>query len=117
MTPAGRLTENGLFEKTALGFKTGANARELVAIYERIRNGIWAFSGMFNLTDAWVESDGRRKVFKFRLETVQEVAAFASDRPVALDHTRVIPSLVKLEVWKRDGGCCVLCGERDNLSL
>lgn len=115
MTPAGRLTQNGLFEKAALGFKAGANERELVAVYEKIRNGIWAFNGMFNLADAWVESDGRRKVFKFRLETVQEVAALESDRPVALDHTRVIPSLIKLEVWKRDGGCCVLCGERDNL--
>lgn len=32
-----------------------------------------------------------------------------------LDHTRFIPSSVKLEVWKRDRGECVICGERDNL--
>ena len=29
--------------------------------------------------------------------------------------TRVIPSHVKAEVWKRDRGQCVLWGQRDNL--
>lgn len=32
-----------------------------------------------------------------------------------LEHTRLIPSTVKLEVWKRDGGRCVKCGKSDNL--
>lgn len=32
-----------------------------------------------------------------------------------LDHTRVIPSAVKLEVWKRDGGKCTICQSHDNL--
>lgn len=27
----------------------------------------------------------------------------------------MIPSHVKLEVWKRDGGKCVTCGSSDNL--
>jgi 5-methylcytosine-specific restriction endonuclease McrA len=30
-------------------------------------------------------------------------------------HTRLIPSEVKKEVWKRDGGRCVICGEMKNL--
>jgi hypothetical protein len=67
------------------------------------------------LTDAWVEPDGKRKVFKFRLEIATEAVDLELNRSGALDHTRVIPSIVKLEVWKRDRGCCVLCGEKDNL--
>jgi hypothetical protein len=114
-TPVGRLTQNGLFEQAALKFKTGTSEPESVAVYEKIRDGIWAFNGRFNLTDAWVESDSHRNVFKFRLELIPEVTAVDLDAPVELDHTRVIPSAVKLEVWKRDRGCCVLCGEKDNL--
>jgi hypothetical protein len=114
-TPNGTLTQNGLFEQAALRFKSGVGAPESIAVYEKIRDGIWAFNGMFNLTDAWVESDGKREVFKFRLEIALDVNDLEIDRPAALDHTRVIPSVVKLEVWKRDGGCCVLCGEKDNL--
>jgi hypothetical protein len=114
-TPAGALTQNGLFEQATLKFKRGETPPESVAVYEKIRNGIWAFNGMFRLTDTWIESDSLRKVFKFRLEIMPLVSALESDRRVALDHTRVIPSVVKLEVWKRDRGCCVLCGETDNL--
>jgi hypothetical protein len=114
-TPAGTLTQNGLFEQGALRFKAGASGPESVAVYEKIRDGIWAFNGMFNLTDAWVESDGSRKVFKFRLEIALEAKSLQSHRPATLDHSRVIPSAIKLEVWTRDRGCCVLCGEKDNL--
>jgi 5-methylcytosine-specific restriction endonuclease McrA len=34
------------------------------------------------------------------------------DKPV---RRRVIPTAVKLEVWKRDGGKCVACGATDEL--
>jgi 5-methylcytosine-specific restriction endonuclease McrA len=30
-------------------------------------------------------------------------------------HNRLIPSAVKLEVWTRDKGQCVLCGSKKNL--
>jgi 5-methylcytosine-specific restriction endonuclease McrA len=30
-------------------------------------------------------------------------------------HERLIPSAVKLEVWQRDKGQCVLCGSKENL--
>ncbi len=30
-------------------------------------------------------------------------------------HTRLIPSKIKKEVWKRDQGKCVICGESKNL--
>jgi len=78
-TPAGALTQNGLFEQAALRFRRGASEPESVAVYEKIRDGIWAFNGMFKLTDAWVESDSRRKVFKFRLEIILEGPAFELD--------------------------------------
>ena len=32
-----------------------------------------------------------------------------------LEHNRLIPSEVKREVWKRDQGKCVLCGDTKNL--
>lgn len=111
---SGLLTQNGLFEKAAIGFKKGKTVAELVAVYEKIRDGIWAFNGIFKLTDAWIERDEHRNVFKFRLELAYETLS-ARQEFADLDHTRVIPSAVKLEVWKRDGGCCVLCKEKDNL--
>jgi 5-methylcytosine-specific restriction endonuclease McrA len=32
-----------------------------------------------------------------------------------LPHARIIPTHVKVEVWKRDGGKCVKCGSTTNL--
>jgi len=32
-----------------------------------------------------------------------------------LPHTRIIPTHVKVEVWKRDGGKCVKCESTTNL--
>ena len=34
---------------------------------------------------------------------------------VTIEHGRLIPASVKLEVWKRDKGQCVLCSSVDNL--
>ena len=34
---------------------------------------------------------------------------------IDLEHNRLIPTSVKLEVWKRDKGQCVKCGSKDNL--
>jgi len=111
----GKLTQNGLFEKAALQAKKGESAPELVAVYEKIHAGIWAFNGFFLLTDAWTASDGRRFVFKFRLELTESEGSPLSRAPSDLLHNRVIPSAVKLEVWQRDKGQCVLCGSKNNL--
>jgi N-acetylneuraminic acid mutarotase len=35
--------------------------------------------------------------------------------PVSATHTRLIPSEIKKEVWKQDGGRCVICGKTKNL--
>jgi hypothetical protein len=58
--------------------------------------------------------DGRRHVVKFKLQLLEELPSDAStDREI--EHTRFIPSSVKLEVWKRDNGRCVICGDTKNL--
>ena len=54
-------------------------------------------------------------MFKFKLELVDDPDAELRDVPQDLEHNRVIPSEVKLAVWKRDDGRCVTCGSRDNL--
>jgi hypothetical protein len=88
-----------------------------VRVYEKIRAGIWADNGLFELVDSWVENDGRRNVFKFKLSAIEEEPD-AAERTQISDHLpkrRLIPTPVKLEVWKRDGGKCVRCGATDEL--
>lgn len=114
-TPSGRLTQNGMFESAALSSKAGKSRQEVVAVYEKIKDGIWAFNGLFLLTDAWQESDGKRLVFKFRLELDESRLNLEPISETELEQTRVIPSTVKFEVWKRDKGKCVLCGSTENL--
>ena len=113
--PGGKPTQNGLFENAALLAKKGESTAELVAVYEKIHAGIWAFNGFFLLTDSWTDSDGRRLVFKFRLELADSESSSLPQNESELVHNRVIPSVVKLEVWQRDKGQCVLCGSKNNL--
>jgi hypothetical protein len=114
-TATGKLTQNGKFESAALDFKNQLRDPELVRVYEKVKDGIWTFNGNFRLTDAWVENK-KRAVFKFRLELADvESPVFPETDVLEIDHTRVIPSEVKQEVWKRDKGKCVLCSRTDNL--
>lgn len=113
--PGGRLTQNGLFLDAVRRYKLGRAEAERVRVFEKIRDGIWAYNGLFRLVDAWQETSGRRQVFKFKLEIVDHFAAPGADSAAIIDHDRVIPSAVKLEVWKRDKGCCVRCGNKENL--
>jgi 5-methylcytosine-specific restriction endonuclease McrA len=62
----------------------------------------------------WQESSGGRRVFKFRLEMAGS-GGLPRMEVASLDRNRVIPTHVKLEVWKRDRGKCVICGSKDNL--
>lgn len=84
-------------------------------VYEKIRDGIWSYNGMFQLIDSWIENDGRRNVFKFKLMLTADSSILGATANDNLESTRIIPSSVKLEVWKRDGGRCVHCGATDNL--
>jgi hypothetical protein len=108
-------TQNGLFFKAATRAARGEESPELVKVYEKIRNGVWAFDGVFELRDAWQETVGKRRVFKFKLSLLEEASAIEPKAEPDLPHNRLIPTSVKLEVWKRDKGRCVLCGNRENL--
>jgi 5-methylcytosine-specific restriction endonuclease McrA len=112
--PSGSLTQNGLFYQTARRYRKGKFSPELVKVYEKIRSGIWVYNGLFKLVDAWQETINAKKVCKFRLELVDDIKQISRTK-IPIDHNRLIPTSVKLSVWKRDKGCCVICGSKDNL--
>lgn len=84
-----------------MDFKSGLREKpELIKVYEKISRGIWSYKGFFELIDANIVSDGKRKVFKFSLKPVEKKSF---GRVVELPHNRLIPTPVKVEVWQRDG--------------
>ncbi len=114
-TPNGALTQNGKFHKAAEDYKAGKRPPEKVRVYEKVKAGIWSYNGLFFLVDSWRERRNGRMVFRFKL-----VPAGSPDErtatPGALgERRRAIPTHVKVEVWRRDGGKCVICGARDEL--
>lgn len=116
--PSGNLSENGKFHNAAQNHKAGLKHPDIVRVYEKIKKGIWSDNGYFHLVDSWQESDGSRMVFKFKLIAVEGV--FSDDAPIDEHNTetkrsRIIPTHIKLEVWKRDGGKCIECGATDEL--
>jgi len=72
--PSGKPRENGKFFDSAVSYKTGAGTARPVRVYEKIKTGIWAYNGLFHLTDAWIEASNRRQVLKFKLVAVEEDA-------------------------------------------
>jgi len=112
--PSGTLTQNGLFHQAATNYKKGIKEAELIKVYEKIYSGIWVYNGIFRLIDAWQEESNNRKVFKFRLESSDKLVDTNIDREL-VDHNRLIPKEVKLEVWRRDKGRCVICESKNNL--
>jgi hypothetical protein len=111
----GGLTMNGKFYEAALAHKHFRAPVELVKVFEKIRSGVWVYNGTFRLVDAWQEPGGSRSVFKFRLEIHEGPEPAERKGHRELPHDRVIPTDVKLEVWKRDKGRCVKCGNKRNL--
>ena len=114
-TPSGQLTENGKFYLAAQEYKERKRFPERIRVYEKIKQGIWSYNGIFHLIDAWREMEDGRKVFKFKLVAVEGDEDFDKPIPENPVPRRVIPTKVKLEVWKRDGGKCVKCGVVDDL--
>ena len=70
---------------------------------------------MFHLIDSWRERGDGRSVFKFRLEAVEGEEDLAMPTSASPVRRRIIPTSVKLAVWKRDAGRCVQCGATDEL--
>jgi len=115
---SGLLTQNGLFAKAVRDFKSGDAPAEKVRVFEKIHDGIWVYNGLFELVDCWMDEAGARRVFKFRLRLLDDrnvnENATIDELP---EDDRLIPSWVKLEVWKRDRGQCVYpsCGAKSGL--
>lgn len=88
-------------------------------MYEKIKEGVWSYNGYFYLTDAWIEISNNRNVFKFRLEMIEDIEENKKRTEKAtiqeLEHNCLIPTNVKVEVYKRDKGKCVYCGSKTNL--
>jgi hypothetical protein len=116
VTGSGRLTQNGYFNEAAQAHvRTGVPAAQ-VRVYEKIKDGIWSYNGLFALIDSWTETSKNRRVFKFKLHSIPDESTLcvSAEHP-EIEQRRVIPSHVKLAVWKRDGGACTLCGSKLDL--
>jgi len=114
--PSGKFTQNGLFIQSINKYKSKSGVKpELVKVYEKIMNGVWSLKGFFDLIDYKIINDGNRKVFRFILRLSESQSIDTKAHNLQLSHTRLIPTEVKKEVWKRDKGRCVLCGETKNL--
>ena len=70
--------------------------------------------GLYDLTDAYLKSDGIRNVFKFLLEPKLEKFDDNNDY-IDLLHNRTIPGEIQREVYERDKGKCIKCGSTENL--
>jgi HNH endonuclease len=107
-------TQNAKFHQAAQAYKLGQQSPERVRIYEKCHPGLWLYRGLFHLVDSWQESDGKRQVCKFKLVAVD---GGDGDPPPVLPRRprRNIPKTVKIAVWERDGGKCVMCGGTDKL--
>lgn len=115
ISPSGSLTENGKFHRAAQKYKAGRASPERIRVYEKIKQGIWSYNGVFHLVDSWKEPSNGRSVLKFKLTAVEGEEDFSIPVPVHSKVRRVIPTSVKLEVWKRDGGKCTKCGATEDL--
>ena len=111
----GKYTQNGLFNEAAQAFVRNERAAARVRVYEKIKDGIWSYNGLFQLVDSWTETSGNRRVFKFKLHSIQDEESDSPLESSVLEQRRIIPSHVKLAVWKRDKGACVQCGSTKNL--
>jgi HNH endonuclease/SAD/SRA domain-containing protein len=114
--PGGSLTQNGLFAEAVRKYRNGTASPERVRVYEKIRSGIWVYNGRFDLVDCWTEQSAGRKVFKFKLQfSGTDDRDSTTIAPPTSEDDRLIPSWVKLEVWKRDQGRCRNCGTTSGL--
>ena len=113
--PSGKLTDNGKFEKAALDFKNNKRSAEIVRVYEKIKDGIWSFNGVFKLMDSYQKQVNGRSVFKFILQLTDEKIKGLEEVVELEADARLIPSEVKAQVWKRDKGKCVQCGSKEHL--
>src|SRR5690606_28503062 len=82
--------------------------------YEKVLPGVWSLKGFFDLIDYKILNDGKRNTFRYILR-LSDQDQITVNTKVRIEHTRLIPSNIKKEVWKRDQGKCVICGNIKNL--
>jgi hypothetical protein len=111
----GKPTQNGLFHEAAQAYIGNEKPAARVRVYEKIKDGIWSYNGLFQLVDSWTETSGNRRVLKFKLHSIPDGGSDSQADYEDLEQRRIIPSHVKLAVWKRDRGVCVECGSKTNL--
>jgi hypothetical protein len=111
--PSHRATQNGMFYAAAMAYKEGGSSPHRVRVYEKIQQGIWSYNGVFELVDAWREKASKRFVFKFKLVALQTDDVESTQG--LNEPQRIIPTEVKIEVWSRDKGRCVVCGAKNEL--
>lgn len=107
-------TQNGKFAECVKSLKRGECSAEIIKVYEKLFAGVWSFRGSFELVNYSYEMSGIRKVFRFRLELLDEYAT-PKESSGLKPRSRIIPTNVKKDVWVRDGGQCVICGAKDEL--
>jgi hypothetical protein len=112
-TPNWKLTQNWLFFNAAINWKQSWKF-EKILVYEKIREWIRTFNGEFYLTDARIENDWNRNVYRYKLEICNNENSYDTN-DIQIEHARFIPSHVKQEVWIRDKGRCVKCWATTNL--
>lgn len=116
MNPGGSLTQNGLFAESVKRHKELQEPPEKVRVFEKVKNGIWAYNGVFELINFWIDDSTGRKVFKFELRLIHSDQRLPTNDSASLpEDDRIIPSWVKLAVWKRDQGSCQRCGSKSGL--
>ncbi|UCD62999.1 MAG: HNH endonuclease [Candidatus Zixiibacteriota bacterium] len=108
----GKLTQNGKFAEAVKRHRAGG-LPEKVRAYEKLFNGVWSFRGTFELIDYEYILQSGRQVFKYQLKLADDQDM--GDCQALKDRTRVIPTEIKKQVWKRDAGRCVICGAEDEL--
>ncbi len=110
-TVGGKRTANGVLFDAAASYRDGTSPAMPVQIYRKIRGGVWMDLGEYRLVDAWRESDGRRLVVRFKL---RRFGAAGRESGEAANPRYISPD-VRVRVWNRDGGRCVICGSTRDL--
>jgi len=108
------MTQNWLFFSAAQEYKDWKRKPEVIKVYEKIKSWIWVYNWYFSLLDARDDKSDWRTVYKFKLKIIDWIMEDEIEKK-ELDHNRMIPSHVKLEVRKRDKWKCITCWEEKNL--